>query len=121
MQHSSITPAHASAEAAASSLRANPAYQHDKAQLEAELTANLKKYYNPQHPVTSTQDALRATFPKGSVSKIEAYGLRTFTLGVTHTGTVQTAWVNGVVAYALSLGALPTANVPGFVSPSATS
>lgn len=102
--------ASARAHAAASALATSPQYQADKAKLEAELTANFKKSFNPAHPVKSAQAAIQLTFPNGDTHAIEAYAVKTFTpaVGTTHgPGSARDTWVNGVVVYALAQGATP--------------
>jgi hypothetical protein len=107
----------AKAAAAASSAEANPTYSADVAQLENELTANLKTYFSAAHPIDSTKKAVQVTFPGTDVGKIETYAVKTFTPGVGHKGQTRTRWVNGVVTYALDLGSagIPspgTASIP---------
>jgi hypothetical protein len=102
---SSPGAASASARAAASSLAANPAYQQDKAKLEAQLLANLKKDFTAAHPYASAKKAMQDTFPSGDGKKIVNYGVHTFTLKAAKKGPAQTAWIDGIATYALAQGA----------------
>src|SRR5260370_6154816 len=99
-----------------SSLIANPAYQQDKTRLENELLANLKKDFNPQHPVTSSENAVRDTFPQGDSTAIVNYGLKTFTGSAGYPGSAQPAWGQGVVIFALDHGAGAGLPSPGTAS-----
>lgn len=111
-----------SARAAASSLAANPTYQQDKAQLEAELLANFKKHFNPAHPITSMEAAVQDTFPGGSSTKIVNYAVQTFKLSDARQPKLN-EWIAGVVAYALNQDAqgvpsgAASVSIPGVTVP----
>jgi hypothetical protein len=117
-----------SAKARASAIGSNTQVQGDLNTVEQQLLANLQTQVKDHplqathHPVKTVEAAVQATWPGGSSSKIEAYAVKTFTLGVLHTkgpGSVRDKWLQGVVVYANSLGATPAggAAVPG-TSPS---
>lgn len=93
--------------------------QQDTAQFEASLTANIQKDFNPAHPVKSVDTAVQATFPQGDMARIESYAVKQFTPADATSKTARDAWVQKVVAYALTQGALPSpgsADIPGYSS-----
>lgn len=100
----------ASASAAVSSALANPTVSSDLNATEQQLLNNLKANFNPAHPKTSVENAVKATFPHGDVSKIVTYAVQTFTLSVLHTsgpGSARDQWLQAVVTYAQAQGAHP--------------
>lgn len=111
----------AAASSAYSSLTANPQFQ----QAEQELLANLKKDFTASHPYASAKQAVEDTFPGGNSKKIANYAVRTFTLKAAHKGAARTAWVQGVVTYALQQGAQGTGtgqpSIPGVTSTATSS
>jgi hypothetical protein len=118
--------AHASAAAsagrsAAAALTNSPCYTADKTRLETELTANFQKHFDPHHPITSTESAVRETFPHGDTAKIVDHAVTTFTLAAAHKGPARDAWIQGTVDFALTQGGQPvaspspgSASVPGY-------
>lgn len=100
----------ASASQRVGSALANPTVSSDLTAAEQQLLANLKSNFSPVHPVKSVEAAIKATYPQGSTTKIEAYAVKTFTLAVMHThgpGSARDTWAQGVVAYAQAQGAQP--------------
>jgi hypothetical protein len=80
-------------------------YQAQVKKLEAELLANFQKDFRPSHPITSTESAVRDTFPGGSSQKIVNHAVHTFSLKDAKKGPAQTAWMHDVVTFALAQGA----------------
>lgn len=110
------------AAAAASSAMANPTVSADIALGEKNLTANMDKDFTAAHPVSSMEQALRATFPQGDLSNITTYAVHQLSPADYRKGPARTAWVQSVVLYALNSGATPgtsvspspgSANIPG--------
>jgi len=100
------TSATSSAHAAASALATNTYAQQDKAKLEAALTANFQKDFDPAHPVKSVEAAVHATFPNHT-GQIETYAVKTFKPADAKAGPVRQAYLQSVVVYAQSQGATP--------------
>jgi hypothetical protein len=102
------------AQARFSSAMANPAASADAASLEGKLLAAYQAEINahPAHPVTDIRTAVRDVFPGGNSAEIEQYAASHFTPAVVKPGTARQQYLQGIVAYALSLGTVPASPGP---------